>query len=285
MRKVGFQVESLNPSRVVDKLVRAGIAVLGAEKTQKNAVTVWVDGKDAKKVFAILRGSCYNVTKVRARGLERLRRACLQSLGVPAGIALFLVSAFLLQGRVLKIDVAGSGAYYEAQVRNILSENGTALFSAPPREDAGVSAKILALPRVSFCSLRMRGGVLTVTVEVSDENVAPAVQPLLSPADGVIEELTVVRGTPLLGVDDAVKKGDAVVDGYAVSGETVRPVLVIARVKVRYPVSAEYALDEAGALAQAFLDYGEIENPRATQTENGWRVEGEAFAEAALNLA
>ena len=71
MRKCGIEIESLSAHRVVDKLARAGIEVLGAEKIQKNAVTVWVNGKDRKKVFAILRGSCYNIKKVTYRGIFR----------------------------------------------------------------------------------------------------------------------------------------------------------------------------------------------------------------------
>ena len=60
--------------------------------------------------------------------------------------------------------------------------------------------------------------------------------------------------------------------------------IVIARVKVRFSVCAEYELGKEQALAQAFLDYGTIGDAKATQTESGWRIEGYAYAESALNL-
>ena len=67
------------------------------------------------------------------------------------------------------------------------------------------------------------------------------------------------------------------------SGE--REIVVIARVRVRAPFSAEYeAESEEGARLQAALDYGEIIRIHTEKTENGWRVSGEAVAEAAVNL-
>ena len=59
---------------------------------------------------------------------------------------------------------------------------------------------------------------------------------------------------------------------------------MIARVKVRFPVSIDYQLSEEAALAQAFLDYGAMTELTASQTESGWHIEGTAHTEAAINL-
>lgn len=286
MRKCGIKIESLSAHRVVDKLTAADIEVLGAEKKEKNAITVWVNGKDRKKVFAILQGSCYNITGTSFHGLERLKRACWKSAGLIAGAAVFLAGVCFVQSRVLKIEVVGSGAYYSKEVNEILSRNGAGFFSSAPAEGA-VTAEILALPRVSFCSVKLTGGVLTVTVEVSDENAVIAGAPLLSPAEGTVEELVVVRGTALVSVGDSVRKGDVLVDNHAPVGEDgsgSRPLIVIARVKVSFTVEREYALGEAEALAQAYLDYGEITDVKTTQTEKGFLVKGTAASEASINL-
>lgn len=285
MKKYGFYIESLNASRVVEKLAQAGVVVLGAKKTQKNAVTVWVDGKDRKKVFAILPKACYNIKEVRPYGFERAWEWCKKSAGVLVGAALFLCAVCFMQTRILKIDVVGSGAYYSEQVLEILESGGARKFSALPAEDSAISAQILSLPRVSFCSLKMQGGVLTVTVEVSDENALIEGKPLLSPADGVVEELVVLRGTPLVAVGDTVAKDAPVVDSAVAVGEKdSRSVIVIARVRISFPVQAEYALSEEAARAQAFLDYGELTDFTCAPSQGGWLVSGTAHAEAAVNL-
>ena len=284
MRKCGIEIESLSAHRVVDKLAGAGVEVLGAEKIRKNAVIVWVNAKDEKKVFAILQGSCYNIVKVRYKGLERIRRECLKSVGLIAGAAVFLFFVCFMQTRILKIEIVGSGAYYEREVHEILSRNSTKLFSAKPKEGA-VTSEILALPRVSFCSLALSGGVLTVTVEVSDENALIENTPLVAPADGILEELVVVRGTALALVGDEVHGGDVLVDCHAPVGESgTRSVIVIARAKISFAVQKEYALSEEAAIAQAYIDYGEIADIKTTPTEGGCLIEGRACAETALNL-
>ena len=55
--KQEFEVESLSVFRVVDKLARAGIEVCSFRFLAKNSAVFTVNGKDVKKVFAILRGS------------------------------------------------------------------------------------------------------------------------------------------------------------------------------------------------------------------------------------
>lgn len=273
-----FTVEGLSAERAVEKLAQGGVPVLSAEKIQKNAVRFRVDGKHSKKVFAILQGSCYNITKSRPVGWARAVRSLAAHAGLLAGAALFWCAVAFFQGRVLKIDVVGSGAYYRSEVLSVLTESGAGLFSPVPQEKAAITARILSFPRVSFCSLSHEGGVLTVCVEVEDEALPLAVGALTAPADGTVESLTVVRGRACVSVGDEVRAGDPVAEPAA--GENY----AIARVAVRYAVDAEYTGSEESARAQSYLDYGEIADLQSQKTENGWRITGSALAIAAVNL-
>lgn len=285
MRSCEIRIEGLSAERAIDKLVRGGVVVLGAQKPQKNAVVVRVDGKDCKKAFAILQTSCYNIKKVRSRGLLRIGKKLAHRAGFLVGAALFLCCTLFFQSRVLAIRVTGSGSYLEESVKSILRERGTFFFSPFPRNVNALTADVLALPRVSFCSLSHAGGVLTVTVEVNDENAPLSFEPLLSPVSGTLERLTVVRGTPLFAVGDAVAEGDILVDCYTETEAGRRDVLVIAEALVSYPVCTEYALEREAALRQAYLDYGQMENIHTKPTEKGTLVEGTARTGVFLNLA
>lgn len=279
-----LKIEGISAYRAVDKLEKAGIPVFFVRKKQKNAITLEVESKDYKKVFAILQSPCYNVKKVRLRGLSKLYSLVRQSAGLVAGIFLFLALVLFFQSRVLKIEVVGSGAYYEAEVLQILSDSGVQTLSAPPKNTALATAQILSLPRVSYCSLKKSGGILTVEVEVSDENATLSGDNLLSPHAGVIAELIVIRGTAERAVGDEVNKGDVVVRNRALYGEEARSVLVIARVKIKFPVSEVFLGSEEEARSQAFLQYGEIEIERIEAAEGGYFIVGTAYAEANLNL-
>ncbi len=272
-----FEVEGLGAERVAEKLVRGGVPVLSARIVQKNIVRIRVDGKHSKKVFAILQGSCYNITKSRPVGWERVRHAVIKHVGLIVGAALFVCAVAFFQNRIMKIDVVGSGAYYRAEVLSVLTESGATPLAPVPAEKAGITARILALPRVSFCSLSHEGGVLTVRVEVEDEALPLVYGAFAAPADGVVESLTVVQGIACAVVGDEVKKGDIIAEQ---NGEHA----VIARVAVRYPVDREYEGSEDSARAQAYLDHGEIADIQTQKTERGWRVTGSALAIASRNL-
>ena len=283
MRSCEIFIEGIGAARAVEKLAQGGVPVLAAY-VQKKGVVVRVDGKDREKVFAILRGSCYNGKNVRFSGVLRAVRLLGKQAGLLIGAAVFACAVLFFQSRVLRIDVVGSGAYYRSEVLGALARNGTEMFSPPPGDRAAVTAEILSFPRVSFCSLSHEGGVLTVRVEVSDDALPLAGGNLLIPADGVVESLTVLSGTARVSVGDRVQAGAVAVENVTAIGEETLPVTVIAGVRVRYTVDAEYAGSEAYALAQAYLDHGEIEGLLTEKTGTGWRVTGEALACAALNL-
>lgn len=278
---VEFTVESLSAHRAADKLSRAGIEVLSAVRTQKNAVDLRIRAKDCKKAFAILRGSCYNIKNVRSRGALKAFALAVRSAGLLVGAMLFLGGVLFAEHRVLAVEYVGNGAYLAREAEEVLARAGVKRFSPMPRDTGALTAELLALPRVEFCAVRRRGGVLTVELVCADGSVPLGSLPLTAPASGVIEELVVVRGTAVKGVGDAVSAGETVVSAVSSDGA---PVLVIARVKVSFPVAREYGLEEREALLQAHLDFGENAKLHTEKTERGWLVAGTAYAEAAVNL-
>ena len=283
-RRSELTVASLSVDRVLDKLSRAEIPVFCVRKGAKNELTFEVETSKLEKTFAILRGSCYNIKKSRSRGLTLLYKKCISAAGLLLGVLLFALCVLFAETRTLKIEVIGSGAYYGQEVLEILAENGVKRFSPLPRERAKMTAEILALPLVSGCLIKSSGGILTVEVQTSGEAAVLTAKPLLAPVSGKVEELVVLRGTPCVQAGDAVERGQTVADCIASYGEETRKVVVIARVKLSFPVEKEYAGSEEQARAGALLEYGEIKDIKAEKTEKGYLITGTAFAEASLNL-
>ena len=281
-----FFVEALSVYRVVDKLARAGIEVRSFRILAKNSAVFTVNGKDTKKAFAILRGSCYNIKKVRPKGVAKAFSVCKRFIGLAAGILLFFISVLVFESRILDIRIVGSGAYYQDEVMRILEGNGVKKFSALPGDCAPITAQIIALPFVSFCTVGKKGGIVTVTVEVTTDNTLHTSEPLFAPATGIIQELVVVRGTPLMQVGDSVEAGDEVVRNEVLFGEegTARKVIVIARVTVEYSFQKEYAGSEESALLSAELEFGRLSEVHTTKTGEGYLVEGVALKTSSINL-
>lgn len=283
MLRYEFELEGLSVHRAVDRLRREGIAVLSARRIEKNGLKITVNANERKKAFTILQGSCYNIKKCRPAGVLRLAQRVSRAAGAFVGALAVLPCVLFLQGRVLRIEVTGSGAYLEPEIMAVLSAKDVGYFSAMPAPNA-VVPEILSLPRVHFCSVKGENGILTVRVEVGDETSPLAARPLLSPAKGTVEELTVLRGTPLAQVGDSVERGQEIVGDYVLRGEERERCIVVARVRIAYPVSREYELDEERARLQAMLDFGEISDLHTTKTATGWRVEGTGHAEGTMNF-
>ena len=85
--------------------------------------------------------------------------------------------------------------------------------------------------------------------------------------DGVVEEISVLRGTPLVKVGDEVLKGSVLVGAYLTGkeGETYQS-FVVARVKILQTLSYEYEMpfvddgiiDRCYALSEFKLNDGEV---------------------------
>ncbi len=284
MRKTRLTVDSLAAERVLDKLAREKIPVYSAEKSAKNKITFCVATKDLEKVFAIFSGLCYNVTEVRPRGLSLLSRKLLEGVGLLVGFLLFCLFVLSAQSRVLKIEVVGSGAYYEERVLDVLTRAGVSPLSEMPKDTAKLSSEILGFPDVDYCSFRSSGGILTVEVEVGTNHTFRSVKGLCSPVKGKVEEILLVRGTPVVKEGDEVEEGQLLVDSYALYGEEKRSVVVIARVKIACPVSEVFEGDEESARSGAYLKYGELTQIETKQVDGGYLVTGIRHVEATMNL-
>ena len=269
-------IEGIGVERVPDKLKRGRVTVLAARRTQKNALVVTVLKKDSKKVFAILRGSCYNVKKVRPLGLWRLIRACRARTGLIFGAVLFLALVLFFESRILRIEVSGSGAWYEGEVLAILEEGGVSPLSPAPEKTALLTSRILSLPRVSFASLTFEGGTLTVQVEVSDEEAVFTPTPFRAERAGTLKELVVLRGTPAAEVGQEVKAGDLLISERVFYGEREEKVLVVGYAVLLCPVEAFFAGTREGALEAAHLTFGADADLSAEPVEGGWRIFGQA---------
>lgn len=275
MGRAQLRVEGLSAFRAADKLSRAGIFVFSVKNIEKTAVLLEVASKDLEKAFAIFHSSCYNVTRVRYRGAAKILRLALSRIGLFVALALFLVAVFFFEGRLLRIRVEGSGAYYEREVIGILEEEGARSF-APHKDFSGAKAKILALPGVSFCSLAFDGGILTVDVEISREEEGVKGNPLAAPVSGILAELVVVRGTPCFSVGDSVEAGQTVVE--------CNGGIVIAAAKFRFAFEKEYEGSEEGARAKALLEAGTLRDITAEKTDKGYLIRGTGEVTANVNL-
>lgn len=269
----------MNGEKALFKLKRGEIPVLRAEKKAKNLVAVRIYRKDLQKAIAIFKGSCYNIVKINPAGLYAAAvkvkaRACFFMAA-----AVFTASVFFTDGLVLRISYSGSGAYYKTEAAEILSGFGIEKFKFLSGSDVPMATSaILALPNVTFCSVKMEGYVLKVEIEASEKTPGADEGGLYSDRAGIVREITALNGTPLTEEGCGVLSGELIVAPYNIgSGGEKRDCLVSARVVVECTVYAEGETEEIAKKRAELLSDGEIISLTASS-------DGEKYTAAAVYL-
>ena len=170
MRKV--LIEGMMPYRALNRLHREGIFIKKAKKCQKNQIICTVDAKDVEKIFAIYPNMCYNGGKytpytarlLPSRGLAKAWNSVKNRKGIALGVLLFLGLTTFSDGLVLRVELIGA-TEYTAQVTEILSAHGVEKYARYPTEQSDkITADVLRLEGVGFCSVKKVGSTLVVEV-------------------------------------------------------------------------------------------------------------------------
>lgn len=168
-------IEGMMPYRALNRLRREGIYLKNAQKVQKNQIIFTVDRKDIEKIFAIYPNVCYNsdryapytVRILPPRGAQKAWALLKKRAGLWLGGLLFLVLTLLSDTLVLRIQVSGETAYTQA-VEEILHRHGIERYKPYTSKQVDlVSADILRLDGVGFCSLKKVGSTLVVEVQTA----------------------------------------------------------------------------------------------------------------------
>lgn len=278
-----FKVEGLNLDRLIYRLNKSGINLFNLKKRDRRIIFS-VRGDDDKKVFAISNELCYNITKLGKHGKLYPVYTLLKNFGVLLGAIVFTAICVYSSDLCFAVDFYGNGNAYEREVSEYLAKNGVKPFARFSTFDLEtLEDRILAdSDRFSFVSCEKKGNRLKIELVLKEDNEGISngnVPQLYSDVDGIVESVTVYRGTAEVKVGDTVKKGDILVDGYALIKEEKIPINVLAVVTLKTFIekvvilSGEGQEELATLIASAELGDKEILSAKTTceKEENGYK--------------
>ncbi len=287
--RVEMKVEGILPERALLRLQRAGVSIYRARKIEKNAILFRVKKKDIEKVFAIYPKVCYNnssyalyaVSEMGGVGLMKAVEFCTRRVGVVLGILLFGGLTLAADNLVFGVEFVGSEVY-QREVLQALNENGIKKFALYPEgKEPLVTAKILSLHGVEFCSVQKVGYWVRVETHIDPYTPQSLQKKSLQAArEGEVHSITVLRGTPLKQIGERVTEGEDIVGNWFLKedGEQVK-VEPIARVQIACKYAALHeAEDEESAFAQSYLTLNLLENDEIVEKNITW-TDGGFFVE------
>lgn len=246
-----YRVRGVNFGGLLNALSKGGVTVYGVRKTGNKEYILSVNFAQNKKFFAIAEDLCYtDIVKIRESGAHYGLLYLIRNAGILIGAIIFLVLSAIAGDMVFAVSYTGSGNVLRAQMQQYLKDSGVERFSRFSNMDLGrLSDGMLAdNPQLTFVECFKRGNVLVVQSVISDDAplpISPA-QSLVARVDGVIKDIKVYRGVPLVGVGDMVCAGDVLVSGKVIVKDLPMDVGVIARVTVTVTKEFIYRSQKSG---------------------------------------
>lgn len=294
-----IQIEGIMPERALIRLKRAGIPLYDVNKTDKNKLLLRVKRKDMHKIFAIYPSldederRAYAVTKMGGVGSARIVDFCKTRAGFLLGGLAFCILTLVADTFVFQIEFVGTDVYAR-ETAQALEESGIRLF-APYKEEQEdvITAKLLSLDYVEFCSVQKVGGRVRVETRLS-----PFTANRLSKGEmrakhtGEIRSITVLRGSAMKKAGDTVTKGEILVaDSFFIEEKGQVRVEPIARVTIACVYEGEYEglTSEEQVFAEAYLaldlqENDEIKEVRITQLNGKFHVKIDYIVTESMNL-
>ncbi len=140
------------------------------------------------------------------------------------GIWLMLIFTIWLPSRVLFVQVQGNIAVDTRQILQAAAECGINFGASRRgiRSEKMKNALLEAIPELSWAGVNTYGctAVISVREGAKENSVSPehAVSSIVALRDGVIREITVLRGNGVCKVGQAVKAGQVLISGYTDCG-------------------------------------------------------------------
>lgn len=307
-----YQIDGLNQDRLIKNLKNGGITLYNVKKTSNRTMSLQISVKQDKIFFAILKKMCYTnvdkdkklnkqrkrlfkkgviatqqecgyqVTKIATRGIKFPLFYLFTNIGLTIGAIAFIFGGYFFNDYLLAFDFVGSGSVLQQSVTEDLNTRGVTKWQRFSKLDLNLLAdEILAdNPLLSYASCTKRGNKLVVELVLAKngtDHLDESVKNLVCDVDGVVEELKVYRGTPLVAVGDRVKSGDLLVDGFVEHKDIILPTSVLAKVVVMaefvWTMESEFNDREPQAelLATEILDRQIVSSKiQKQQTEKGF---------------
>ena len=145
-----------------------------------------------------------------------------------SGLGFLLLLSIFLPTRILFIEVEGCSAVPPKQIIAAAEDFGLSFgtYRQSLRSEQLKNALLEALPQLQWVGVNTRGCLATITVRERQETepvrLSGGVSSIVAARDGVIQQITVERGSGMCRVGEAVKAGQVLISGYTDCGLSIQ---------------------------------------------------------------
>ncbi len=188
-------------------------------KNDGKAYYIKADIKDADELKELSRKSGCRTEIIKYKGLPVLYRKIRKRKAYALGAFIFAFMLYFLSGFVWTVNVEGNYRVTSNEIKNFCRQNGIYPGVLKKNIDQRKAAEMIIaeFEDISWASVSIKGTEVLVSIaetipetEIIDNSYTCDI---ISDIDGIIENITVISGTPMVRAGDVVKKGDVLVSG------------------------------------------------------------------------
>lgn len=222
----GFLVvkaEGAGIEKFINLVIRKGIGLWDLERFTPKVLVFRIRAKDFSRIRPFLRKTECRGRLLRRFGLPFLWKKFAKRRGWLLGMALFFTVLYLLSSFIWFIGVEGADLIDRSRIEKELIElglyPGVGRRRIIERRDWIIRELKIKFPEAVWVSVKVKGVVALVSVV--EKTLPPAREEgasrdLIAAKDGLITEMVVINGTPLVKEGDTVSKGDILILGEKV---------------------------------------------------------------------
>ena len=144
------------------------------------------------------------------------------------GLLFVLMLCLLIPSRILFVEVSGNSKIPGNYIIETAKKCGLDIFASrrEVRSEKIKNTLLSEIPQLQWVGVNTSGCIARISVREREEQPQNEAYPLASSViterDGIIQEITVLSGTPLCKVGQGVKAGDVLVSGYTDCGLVIK---------------------------------------------------------------
>lgn len=225
---VRIQITCAEPMRLISQICSAGVELM--DICYQDCLTVQISAKrtDLHIIQQITAKNGGEGKLVWKKGIYWKITGILRRPFFLLGILLILALTLYLPRKVLFIYVEGNQTVLTREILEAAEKCGIVFWAdrSEIRSEKLKNGLLNQLPQLQWAGINTSGCVATITVRERDDaqqqQMKEGVSSIVAARDGIIQEMTVTKGTALCQVGQAVKAGQTLVSGYTDCGITIK---------------------------------------------------------------
>lgn len=223
--KCKVRITCADPEGFITRMSETEIEVMEIQYVQPLQLELWISFRDYQRLKMLCNHIGADIKLLRVAGLKRFIEKLRNRAVLLLTIMTLCILTVFLPTRVLFVTVDGNSTVHETRILEAAQLCGISFGASRSsvRSEKVKNALLQHVPQLKWVGVNTYGCCAVISVKERQENLRltdpnNAVCGIYAVRDGIVQSITVTKGTQLCSPGQAVKKGQLLVSGYTDCG-------------------------------------------------------------------